>query len=104
MTKATGGATDLDVKTATGVTILKEFPDADSEYGDVSDLTAVGSKLFFAADPGHGQQLWVTNGSRGDQASREPEFRGELDGRRLRALLHRRSLAKRQEQHHAAQE
>ena len=61
VTKAADGGSDLDVKTATGVTLLKEFPTTD---GSLSELTPVGSKLFFAADVGQGQQLWVTNGTR----------------------------------------
>ena len=60
VTQAADGGSDLDVKTATGTTPLKEFPAPDSS---ISDLTPDGSKLFFFVDLGKGQQLWVTNGT-----------------------------------------
>ncbi len=67
VTKAADGAPDLDVKTTTGVTLLKEFPASNDGASDsvpgVSKLTAVGSKLFFSAGVGPGQ-LWVTNGTK----------------------------------------
>jgi ELWxxDGT repeat protein len=60
VTTAAGGGSDLDVKTATGTRLLKEFPTPDSS---ISDLTPDGSKLYFFADLDTGQQLWVTNGT-----------------------------------------
>ncbi len=59
-------ATDLDVKAAAGVTVLKEFPATagDIESPNVMNLTPVGSKLFFVADSGSGTQVWVTDGTR----------------------------------------
>jgi ELWxxDGT repeat protein len=66
VTRGPRGASDLDVETATGVTTLKEFPatnDAASAVPEVSLLTPFGSKLFFVADDGQGQQLWLTDGT-----------------------------------------
>ena len=66
VTKAADGGSDLDVQTAAGVKLLKAFPTSNDGLSDslpgVSDLTAVGSKLFFSANVGLGQ-LWVTNGT-----------------------------------------
>jgi ELWxxDGT repeat protein len=67
VTKAADGASGLNVKSATGVALLKEFParsSATSDREDVTSLTPIGSKLFFVGDAGQGQQLWVTNGTR----------------------------------------
>ncbi len=60
VTQAADGGSDLDVKTATGTTPLKEFPAPDSS---ISDLTPDGSELFFFVNLGKGQQLWVTKGT-----------------------------------------
>jgi ELWxxDGT repeat protein len=64
VTKAADGGSDLDVQTAAGVRLLKAFPDLNDgdSFPGVSDLTAVGSRLFFSVDVGLGQ-LWVTNGT-----------------------------------------
>ncbi len=56
VTQAADGGSELDVKTAAGTKLLKEFPGANSSIS----LTPVGSKLFFF----EGQRLWVTNGTR----------------------------------------
>jgi ELWxxDGT repeat protein len=48
------------------VTLLKEFPPTNatgSPSADISNLAAVGSKLFFVANVGLNQELWVTNGT-----------------------------------------
>jgi ELWxxDGT repeat protein len=67
VTKGADGGSDLDMKTATGVALIKEFPALSGFTNAVEepfDLTAAGSKLFFFADAGPDQQLWVTNGTR----------------------------------------
>ena len=99
VTTTADGGTDLDVKTATGVTVLKEFPP--SNYGlrdsvpQVSNLTAVGSKLFFSPTSTNGQQLWVTNGTAaGTRLVKNVSAVAEPDGRGLRALFHRRRVAR----------
>ena len=63
VTKASGGGAELNVETATGPKILKEFPAPNSI---IDELTPDGSKLFFFATPALylGDQLWVTNGTR----------------------------------------
>ncbi len=61
VTQAADGGADLDVKTATGTSVVKEFSGSDSS---ISDLTPDGSKLFFIADVKTGEQLWVTGGTR----------------------------------------
>ena len=43
VTQAADGGSELDVKTAAGTKLLKEFPGANSSIS----LTPVGSKLFF---------------------------------------------------------
>lgn len=66
VTRAPGGGSDLDVETAAGVATLKAFPatsDSASDSQGIDGLTAVGSRLFFFADAGRRQQLWVTNGT-----------------------------------------
>lgn len=55
MTTGSDGGAELDVKTAKGVTQLAE---------DASDLTPLGSKLYFFALAGQDQQLWATDGTR----------------------------------------
>jgi ELWxxDGT repeat protein len=60
VTEAADGGSDLDVKTATGTALLKEFAGADSS---ISHLTPDGSKLFFYAELDQGEQLWVTSGT-----------------------------------------
>lgn len=67
VTRGPNDASDLNVKTASGVTLLKSFPatnSASSQQPEIKSLTAVGSKLFFLADVGRGQQLWATDGTR----------------------------------------
>jgi ELWxxDGT repeat protein len=61
VTTAADGGAALDVKTAGGTTLLKEFSSANDS---LSDLTPDGSKLFFVADVGKGDQLWMTDGTR----------------------------------------
>ncbi len=61
VTQAADGGADLDVRNATGTTVVKEFSGRDSS---ISDLTLDGSKLFFIADVNTGEQLWVTGGTR----------------------------------------
>lgn len=63
--RAADGGTNLVVLTATGAKALKEFNTSASYFGapDVSQLKAVGSKLFFSANGGDGQKLWTTDGT-----------------------------------------
>jgi ELWxxDGT repeat protein len=64
-TSAPDGGTDLDVRKASGTVVLKDFNTAASyTYGQrVSSLTAVGSQLFFVANGGQGEELWVSDGT-----------------------------------------
>jgi ELWxxDGT repeat protein len=63
---AYGGA-DLDVKTATGVTVLKDVPASSLDWnfdpGLLYGLTPAGSKLFFLVATDASPQLWVTDGT-----------------------------------------
>ena len=88
VTGAAGGGSDLDVKTATGTTILKEFPASNSS---ISYLTPLDSKLFFFTDSSQSEQLWVTNGTRGGDPARHESahrWRDRSDGRRQQVLFH----------------
>ena len=90
MTKAADGGSDLDVKTATGTKLLKEFPGTNS---DIYNLTPVGSKLLFFADSATAQQLWMTSGTRaGTRLVKKLNHSGaeRTDGHWPRALFHLR--------------
>jgi ELWxxDGT repeat protein len=64
---AADGGTNLDVKTATGVTVLKDFLPLTGEYGssyNITEMTAAGSNLYFVAGTAAtGRELWVSNGT-----------------------------------------
>ena len=69
VTRTADDGSDLDVKTATGVAVIKEFPPqpdfVTNAVEEPFDLTAAGSELFFVDNAGQDDQLWVTNGTRG---------------------------------------
>lgn len=77
MTSTPGGASDLDVKTAEGLTVLTEFPASDN----VISLAAAGTKLFVFVDDAQAKgQLWVADGTRtGTKLINVPGYLGAPD-------------------------
>src|SRR6185312_520632 len=66
LSHAANGGTNLQVQTSGGTKLLKTFAPTSTGYGgaSVSELTAVGSKLFFSANTAaNGQELWVSDGT-----------------------------------------
>lgn len=64
-----GGRAELEVKSAAGVTVLKDVPAPVGNTGSpdaIYDLTPAGTKLFFVVSPGPGndRQIWVTDGTK----------------------------------------
>lgn len=64
--RAADGGTNLVVLTGMGAKVLKEFNTSASYFGapDVGELTAVAGKLYFSANGGDGQKLWVSDGTK----------------------------------------